>query len=167
MFMEPLPEYVDPRLLAEEKVELKGDIPLSRFARLANYLCNRCGGVQVKLQFHQGNHHTLVIIGQVQAMLSMQCQYCLDPVKVAVNKELNLTLVDSDESARATDEATEVVIVEGDRIELAAIVEDDLILSLPMVAKHGSGDCLGDLEYNPDEGAKDHPFAALEQLKQK
>jgi uncharacterized protein len=166
MFTQPLPENVAPRLLAEENVVLEGAIPLSRFLRLADYLCDGRGDVRVKLQFHQGKHGVLVIVGHMRADVAMQCQYCLDPVEVAVSAGLDLVLVDSARSGTAG-ELPDAIVLEEDNIGLVALVEDDLILSLPMVAKHGSGDCIGKLEYNQDEGPTDSPFAVLERLKQK
>lgn len=166
MFIEPLPESVDPYRLADENVVLEGEIPLSDFERLVNYLAERSGVVRVKLQFHKGKHNIVIIVGQIQATLAMQCQYCLDPVKVAVNTNLDLVLMDNDD-ASGSGEEQDAILLQGDRIELTAIVEDDLILSLPMVARHGSGDCIGKLEYDQTEGPGDRPFAELERLKQK
>lgn len=164
MLTPPLPECVDPHLLAEENVVLEGDVPLSRFTRLTDYLCDRTGVVRLELQFHQGKHGTVSMVGKVQTTLAMQCQYCLDPVDVAVNAQLDLVFVDSDESSSASDETADAVLPLGDSIELVAILEDDLILSLPMVAKHGSGDCIGKLEYNQDAEASNSPFAELKRL---
>jgi|TARA_B100000315_G_scaffold257212_1_gene305264 uncharacterized protein len=165
MFAEPLPERVDPRQLASDNVVLKGDIPLSNFARLTDYLCDHSGVVRIELQFHQGKRHTLVIIGSVTAKLTMQCQYCLDPVEVDVNTELDLVLVDNDGGTGALDEGVDAVLAQGEQIELVAIVEDDLILGLPMVAKHGSGDCISKLEYDEVKTVGEGPFAELERLK--
>jgi len=166
MSTQPLPEYVAPRLLAEENVVLEGAIPLSRFSRLADYLCGGRGDVRVKLQFNQGKGGILVIGGHVRADVAMQCQYCLDPVEVAVSAGLDLVLVDS-ARAGAAGELPDAILLEEDDIGLVSLVEDDLILSLPMVARHGSGDCIGNLEYKQDEGPTDNPFAVLERLKQK
>lgn len=166
MLTPPLPERVDPHLLAEENVVLQGEVPLSRFTRLTDYLCDRKGVVRLKLQFHQGKDGTVSMVGKVQTTLAMQCQYCLDRVDVAVSAQLNLVFVDSDESASALDETADAVLPPGDSIELVAIFEDDLILSLPMVAKHGSGDCIGKLEYNQDAEASNSPFVKLKRLMQ-
>ena len=167
MLTPTLPECVNPHLLAEENVVLEGDIPLPRFTRLTDYLCERCGAVRITLQFHKGKHRPLLIIGKARTTLTMQCQYCLDPVEVAVEADLDLVYVERDESSASLDESADGILAEGDSIDLVAIVEDDLILSLPMVARHGSGDCIGKLEYHQDEAASEGPFAELERLKKR
>ncbi len=86
--------------------------------------------------------------------------YCFSPVR-------------SDEQAEALPEAYELIEVnEFGEIDLLAMVEDEIILALPVVPVHDSEHCevseadmvFGEL---PEEAQKPNPFAVLASLKRK
>nr|MCX3330407.1 YceD family protein [Bacillus pacificus] len=86
--------------------------------------------------------------------------YCFSPVR-------------SDEQSEALPEAYEPIGVnEFGESDLLAMVEDEIILALPVVPVHDSGHCgvseagmvFGEL---PDEAQKPNPFAVLASLKRK
>lgn len=80
----------------------------------------------------------------VSGNLNVECQRCLKPVAVAVDSERVLYLADGEEEADrletvlAASDATaalEVIVVD-QTLDLAAVVEDEVLLSLPLVPVH-------------------------------
>jgi uncharacterized protein len=176
MLTEPLPRTVNPAQLATEGRVLEGSIPISRLERLADYLSESEGEVQFRLRFKKRKDRRIQITGSVTATVTMSCQYCLKPVSLAIEAKIALLIV-SDESnekeAAQLESDLDLMLMEGDKLEVVDIIEDDLILSLPMVARHlgedGHTACSEHLAY---KGAgeeikedKPNPFAVLARLK--
>lgn len=79
----------------------------------------------------------------VEAAVEMQCQRCLQPVGVAVASDRLLYLAASEADAdrleaALADEDIEVIVA-GQNLDLAGVVEDEVLLSLPIVPMHA--DC--------------------------
>lgn len=100
---------------------------------------------------------------QAQAQLPMQCQNCLEKVQVDLQLDRWFRFVKDEASALREDETSEEdVLALSDHFDLRSLVEDELLMALPMVARHDK--CATD----PGDGrgagalpAPDHPFAAL------
>ena len=99
---------------------------------------------------------------QAQAQLPMQCQNCLEMVQVDLQVDRWFRFVKDEASALREDETSEEdVLVLSDHFDLRSLVEDELLMSLPMVARHDK--CSSD---PGSQGAGQlaepvHPFAAL------
>ena len=80
---------------------------------------------------------------QARAVATMQCQRCLEPVAIALDVEIELELAPSQQAIdTAADEVDRILgSTTIDAGSIAALVEDELILGLPMVARHPEGHC--------------------------
>jgi uncharacterized protein len=162
MLSKPLPDRVDPHALARENICLEGAIALSKLNRLAQCLSHTDGEVQVSLTFHLGKKERVVIFGALNAVVSMECQYCLEPVELEIQADVELVIGDTDDQVRELSSDADAILLTGRNVPLASIIEDDLILGLPMVARHDSGDCLEKLGYHvpeqvPEQGRENSP----------
>lgn len=105
---------------------------------------------------------------QAAACLVLQCQRCLEPAELIVEGERWFRFVATEEQAAAEDEsAEEDVLALQDPLDWVTLLEDELILSLPLVPLHEV--CPQPLPTGQDAGAeslpeREHPFAALEAL---
>ncbi len=164
----PLPEQVDHKKLAVESARLEGVMALGRFARFSDYLASRQGDVRIKLQFSRGEGRRTLIVGELSADVSVTCQYCLEPVTVSVASSIDVLVVDSTVALLELPQDQDGLVCETERLILTDVLEDELIVSLPMVPKHANGGCL-DISGYRDEGEPGgdthRPFAGLEVLK--
>ena len=67
-------------------------------------------------------------------------------------------------------ESYEPLLVNEPTVSLLEMIEDELLLSLPLVIRHEESECQLKQEYSngatdDHEGPAEHPFAVLEQLK--
>jgi uncharacterized protein len=165
MLTGPLPERVNHRKFAEEKTELDGTIPLSAFTRLVELLADDAGEVGLRLRFRKGRKQRSLVIGDCRASVQMICQNCLEPVQVEVEAKIRTLLLDSLDELVALRQSEDGTLCDAETVSLVDILEDDLIVSLPMVARHAPGECVP-LEYPQAAGEQAgaetfRPFAGL------
>jgi uncharacterized protein len=103
----------------------------------------------------------------VQAELVMRCERCLEPVTQSIKSDFRFGLVSSEDEAGLLPREFEPLLVEGSELSLVDLLEDELLLSLPIVARHE--DACSELlqKHKKDEGVQQdtyRPFAALKDL---
>ena len=135
----PLPRNIEPLKLVEQRVSLNGEIALKHLQRL-NELADAGQGVsQVELVFGRDEEGIPVVTGKLDASVVMQCQRCLEPMAVVVDVELKLGIVSSDRAAATLPRYYDPLLVEDFELDLWDLVEEELILNLPIVASHAKG----------------------------
>ncbi len=163
------PVRVDPLKCLEQNTEFSGSIAVAKLKRLQGFLQNDSGEAQVEIHFDRDEQGTALLSGQCQAQVQMTCQRCMKSVEVDLEHDFELAIVVSDEKAKHLPKQYEPVICEGDSLELLPVIEDELILSLPMFAYHHECDdneLKAKEELAPIETeAQSNPFSVLEQLK--
>ncbi|MAA71146.1 MAG: hypothetical protein CL679_05385 [Bermanella sp.] len=166
------PVRVDPIKSVEQEAEFSGSIQVSKLERLQNFLQDDSGEAQVEIQFGHDQQGTSLLRGQCQAQVRMTCQRCMNPVDVELSTNFELGIVFSDEQAKHLPKQYEPVIAERDDLVLLPVIEDELILSLPMYAYHAECDDnelvakAEEMKPEPVETeAPNNPFSVLEQLK--
>jgi len=171
MFDERLPVHIDPVRLAETGRELRGQVSFSEMERLTAMLMESNGEAQVELTFGVDHEGIRFMRGRIKADVVMQCQRCLGPLSLNIETELALGVV-SERDPRELPSYYEPLPVGHEPIFLRDIIEDELMLSLPIVPKHAAGQCPSELRANTAGDKKDsggasesNPFAALAGLK--
>ena len=149
----------------------EGDIALSELARLGELLYPDVADrsdrkIAVEFEFLRNEYEIPMIAGQLQTSLELECQRCLQPLEIPMKLDFRLMIDASDELLR--DSSVDTLYSEDGFIDVFEVVEDELILAIPLVALHENSDCN---EHWPDSSAqseaavKDNPFAVLQQLK--
>jgi len=107
---------------------------------------------------------------QAGAPLSLTCQRCLAPVDVSVSVDRSFRFVADEATALAEDdESEEDLLVLSRSFDLPALVEDEILMDLPLVPRHD--ECPEPLPAPVDdlpdeaESTNPNPFAVLGQLK--
>ncbi|HEY8521209.1 MAG TPA: YceD family protein [Gammaproteobacteria bacterium] len=122
-------------------VELGGEIPLARLGRLTESLDTDEGSVKASLKFGRDAGWVTCELA-VRSTLRVVCQRCLEPLTLEVDERVELAVVESPALAASVPARYEPLVLEGDRVMPAQLVEDELIVSLPLVPKHANiADC--------------------------
>lgn len=106
-----------------------------------------------------------------QAVLPLTCQRCLGPVELPVSFDRSFRFAATEELAAALDEESEEdVLVLSRDFNLLELIEDELLMALPVVAKHESCPVpvkmqVADPDFVDEPVEKVNPFAVLGQLK--
>src|SRR5690606_15172890 len=162
------PERIDPQRIFANNDSISSEIPLGNFKRLQVYLSDEAGTVHARLTFGFDDSGRRRIHGTLSSQVCVRCERCLENMLLDIHADLDVLVVSSEAEARALPAGTESVVADEEGLDLQAIVEDELILSLPIVAYHENAQCNEDLNRlrQPAQGGReDSPFAKLRELK--
>lgn len=108
---------------------------------------------------------------QAQTRLPLMCQRCMGPVDTDVASDRWFRFVADEVTAAALDdEAEEDVLVLSAEFDLSTLVEDELLMALPLVPRHDACPvevklAVADADFEASSGVKPSPFAALASLR--
>ncbi len=150
---------------------IEGIYPIAKLDRLSETLLSNEGHITAKLEFTNSVGFA-ILKGQVSAKLLVECQRCLEPVETRLSGSFKFALVNSEEDFELLPAEFEPYLVEGDEQSIVELIEDELLLCLPMVTIHDEN-CSGYMSKQnrkmkaeiQAEKEVEHPFAALKALK--
>jgi len=169
MSVAPLPRVIEPLKLVEQRIDLEGRVALSECERLQETLLSSDGDIHASLRFGKDEDGQRVISGALQADVVMQCQRCLQPVSLSVQGGINLAIARHEDAVKRLPGYYDPLLLSAPEIELWPLIEQELLLSLPIVATHPEGECKVDSSYQAKDDElqqdKPNPFAVLAELK--
>ena len=163
---------------AQEGDTLKSSTPLQKLERLASEAhglqANSAADWEAHGELRQaGGEDQIWLHLSAKAVVPMACQRCMAAVSIPVEVDQWYRFVATEDIAMAEDdEAVEDLLVMEPQFDLQALLEDELLMALPLVPMHEQ--CPGQTDLRQiapvaDDPApeKPNPFAVLEQLKKK
>jgi uncharacterized protein len=161
-------DCVDARALGAEQQALNRRFRLDRFERLAESLLSSDGSVEVEARFHAVEGRPAVEL-TVSGELVLRCQRCLGPLRLPVTGHAWLAFDAAGEGdVLLGHDDYEVVPSDPAAIDLVELVEDELLLSVPLVPLHE--DCGAAVAIEASVAPADEkpptqrPFAGLKDL---
>jgi uncharacterized protein len=161
-----LPERVDASRMVQARRTFEGKLPIASFQRLRGSLAAVEGEASYDLEFGKDELGVAYLAVRVDADLPLTCQRTLEVYRQPVHVDQRLGLIGEESEEAALPPGYEPLLVPDGMVDPAAVIEDELILALPVVPlKPGAP-----LEWH-DEGIEEqsepNPFAALAKLKKK
>lgn len=163
-----LPRLVDPRKLASQGMSVKGEITARDLPRLSDAVAGEPSNARVELSFARDPGGQERLDGRVDCDVTLVCQRCLLPVAVSLTAHVAVGIVAGDEQARMLDRELEPWIVAEESGDLFELIEEELLLALPMIAFHPLEQCQGSSHYTTgaaQDAPDENPFQALKALK--
>lgn len=166
-----LAESLDYRRLALSGQTLDGELYVWQLPRtLATILSSEDRRISVELRFSEDDQRRVRLAGEATGTLDFRCQRCLEPFETTVSATIAGVLVADDDAAAGVPRGDEPIMAEQDALDVHALIDDEMLLALPQVARCDRPACRS--EYKVDESSKSaveekktNPFAALEALK--
>ena len=171
-------ESIDPIGLAAQGRGFEGRLELANLPRLRPLIKEPYGDVEFSLHFAMDEGGIPCVHGEVKAVLVVECQRCMEDMELPVSSKIRLGIASSRAAVERMPDKYEPLLVGNGEISISSIVEDELILALPIVAMHKPEDCkqwqdlrAGQNEQSSadvptqDSGRK-NPFAILAKLKE-
>ena len=151
--------------MVSAKRYFEGTLPLAAFTRLRGSLVDTEGECRFTLEFGRDAMNQAFVEVRADADLPLQCQRTLERYLQPVKVMQQLGLITSEAQEDALPEGMEPLLV-SESAELRAIdlVEDELILALPVVPINPESS-LPETVWPLEDEQKPNPFAALSALK--
>jgi len=186
-------DSVEPFALATQGRTIEGKIPLAELKRLGKLARSSQsaddegndtagsikGSVDFTLCFDVDESGAPRVGGNVSTTLRLQCQRCMEDMDYPLTLKVRLGIVPSREAATNLPDSFDPLVVSCDEITITSILEDELILALPIVVMHETESCSQSKvsrneseDFEEDAGQENlgsskrkNPFAVLAQLK--
>ncbi|MCL2918758.1 23S rRNA accumulation protein YceD [Shewanella litorisediminis] len=169
-----IPVSIDPIRAASNRLSFQGIVPGKVLKRLRELTAGDCSDVTVSLECGVDLQGIVYLKGTAVTELTLLCQRCMALYTTEVTVDFCFspcrTEAEIDELPDAYDpiECDEI-----GEIRLQQLVEDELILAMPLIPAHQNIDCnlgsqdivVGEIEAAQEE--RPNPFAVLEKLKSK
>jgi len=162
-----LPQQIDVRRFAELGRRLEGEISPQDCPRLSQAIKAGKGPISVVLDFKKQSGGRSVISGDIHGRVVLDCQRCLETVSIDLQCDVSLGIVDSETEAELLPDDLDPLIA-GDEIDLRELIEDELLLALPIVPVHDQCDppaALSGEGHDTELPERENPFAVLASLK--
>ena len=158
---------IQPRKLALKEGELKFSWDVKEFTRLDGLLFSNQGKIEVRLSGKQDERHRSLINAQINAGFQLECQTTFEAIDYQVDTLITYCTVIKEEQITEVDEEFEALLVEDGFVDIKSVIEDELILALPIAANKAIEDTDVKLSYGelPKEAEKKNPFEVLKGFK--
>jgi uncharacterized protein len=131
--------------LADREVVLGGELDIDKLMRLKSLLHSDAGSVRATLRFRQRGGGWLALTLDFQAVVELVCQRCLEPVRQELAESVNVVIAEGDSLPATAPTEFEPFELEEGRFQPAQLVEDELIVAVPLVPKHARVEDCGSL----------------------
>jgi uncharacterized protein len=166
-----LPKRLDPVKSAQKLSSYEGIYVAKDMLRLNDMVDSILSDVSVKVEFAKDAQSLTYFQGTLAVQVMLVCQRCNQPYPHDVDIEFCFSPVQGSEQDETLPDAYEPVEVDDHgEVDLFQVLEDEVILALPIVALHAEEDCsvkaqdmsFGKIEPEPK---RENPFAVLKELK--
>ncbi|WP_448564299.1 23S rRNA accumulation protein YceD [Thalassotalea ganghwensis] len=165
-----LPITINPNKSAQQRAVCDGVFKLSEMNRLLAVCEDCCEHVHVNVKFDVDELGLVVISGKGSATVSLACQRCNEAFEQHLEIDFKFSPVRDAEAAENLPSYYDAIeLDENGEVDLRELVEDELILAIPLIPRHELTDCQapadsvwGEL---PEEHDKPNPFDVLKKLK--
>ena len=168
---------LDVKAFAKAGAVLSGQNLLSKYERLLQ----ECGGqgsdrtvtwnARGEMHADAGGFTQIWLHLSAEVVLPLTCQRCLGPADVTLSFDRSFRFVATEEQAEAEDEeAEEDVLALRRDFNLQELIEDELLMELPVVPRHEVCPtevklAVQDADFEAAQAGKPNPFAGLAKLK--
>jgi len=135
--------------LGKRQATISGELPLRKLTRLAELLHNpdgdAGGSVEASLRFEQRGDGWVGVMLDYDTTVELTCQRCLEPFRERIAGRVDMVIAESDPPPAVAPDGFELVELDDGRLLPAQLIEDELIVSMPLVPKHARVEECGSL----------------------
>ncbi len=164
-----LPKTINVGQFVALERRVDGILTLTDLPRLRGDVAGEHAEIAVELVFLRDEINRPIIKSHIKGNVTLKCQRCLEFYRQPISSDSLLAVVANESMAEALPDSYEAVVSEDNSVDLYRMVEDECLLSLPLIARHHATDCdvlmptmSGTLDETMME--KSTPFAVLEEL---
>jgi uncharacterized protein len=122
--------------LASRGAALSGRLDLSKLTRLVSLLRSDEGTVEATLRFRQRRDGWLAVELDYRASVELTCQRCLEALRHEMGEHVDLVVADEGATPAGVPSGFEPYELTRGRLNPGELVEDELIVGVPLVPRH-------------------------------
>jgi len=155
--------------LADGQADVDFSVALAELPRLRSRLAGVDGTVRGRVHFTRERGLAVAELA-MSGSAGLQCQRCMGRMEVPVSTSARIALIAAEADIGKVPEDLEPMLAPGGRVDTGDIVEEELMLFLPIVALHEEDSaCVADgrrggAEAPPEEPVTQKPFERLQEL---
>jgi uncharacterized protein len=162
------PAVIDAIEFARSEQKLSGSLPVAKLKRLDDVLFDDAGSVSYSVRGVLDEKNRPFLGVAITGRLHLQCQRCLELLDYPLEVSNTVRVVPQgmplqDEDVQDPD-APDVVETTGE-LDLAALIEDEILLALPLAPRHAEGECESRIGTEHSTTSARSAFAKLAALK--
>ena len=156
---------IDSLAFARDARSLQGELPIAGLTRVLDLLADSAGQLSYRIEGVMGPRNRAQLQLQLDGVMSVCCQRCLEGVDYSLKVRSLLEFVDDEEDLTQEDleDDSKDFLTAQSELDVVALIEDEIILELPSAPRHES--CA-----LPDTGqgnGRVSPFSVLQGFKGK
>lgn len=131
----PWSQPLDVDRLSRGEAEIDFDVPLAELPRLRSRIAGISGSVRGTARFGQQSGFAVVELS-LAGSARLQCQRCMQAMELGIESTTHVALILAEADAADVPEEREPVLALEGRISAGELVEEELLLALPIVPLH-------------------------------
>ena len=156
---------IDSLVFAREGGLLQGELPVASLTRVLDMLAGSAGKLSYRVHGQMGPRNRPQLVLELDGMLSVCCQRCLEGIDYPVKIRSLLELVKDEEelTQEEIEDDSKDFLTAQKELDVVELIEDEIILDLPAAPRHERCTL-------PDAGGRSEkvsPFSVLSGLKGK
>ena len=146
--------FIDSLDFARNGRDLRGEVAVADLPRLQDMLAVPEGTISYVVRGYQDKDGKPKLEVTLDGMCQLRCQRCLNALAYPVKLVSRLLLVDEKDLGEPSLEEEELDSIQADKhMDVLALLEEEILLSLPLAPKHPADAC------QPAAGGVDLPMA--------
>jgi uncharacterized protein len=131
----PWSQPLDVDRLARGEAEIEFDVPLAELPRLKARIPGIGGSVRGAVRFGRQSEFAVAEIS-LAGKATLQCQRCMQAMELPLESTTHVALIFAEADAAEVPEELEPVLARSGNISAGELVEEELLLALPIVPLH-------------------------------
>ena len=143
-----------------------GKIKLAECVRLKDYLYDSQGKLEYKISGALDKNGRSILQVAINGAISVHCQRCLGELVHLLDLQTDIHLAENESELSRLDKTKTIDgILAVSNLDILALIEDEVILSLPISPRHRENECSAQELTNSNSIGEKNPFVALAKLK--
>ncbi len=152
----------DPFAFAQSAGRHEGTIPVAALARVQDRLAGNAGSVSFVVRGGCDERKRPLLELEITGSLHLLCGRCLTELEYPLALRTRVLLAQPGGVPESDDDPETPEWVEAGRdLDVRELVEDEIVLSLPLSVRHAQGKCSDEAAGSGRMGAADSPFSKL------
>jgi uncharacterized protein len=131
---------INSQAFAREVGLLQGELHVASLTRVLDMLADSAGCIAYRLEGGVGSRNRPQLLLQLNGVLSVCCQRCLEGIDYPLDVRSVLEIVENEEDLTQEDieDDSKDFLPAQSEIDVVALIEDEIILNLPSAPRHES-----------------------------